>query len=316
VYYSTPSLRGEQRRTILYTRSYLNKRSARKMGKKSFSMYGTDAPGMTKKKAKKSKVLRKVFKSSVASGSVVKQEVARQVDRLIEDKTIQYTWTQQGAVGLVPYGSATWDDYNICPIFPVSVTPGFVISQGSGQGNRIGNSIRPTKFVYRGVLSANQWNGTYNNVPQPQYVMLLLLARKDTGNQVIGTTSLLYQNGSSATNPTGALYDVLAPFNEDLYNVHYKRVFKIGSAINQGGGAEPNQQQYANNDFSRAVMFNVDLTKYYYKAIKFNDATLLANVSQGLHLAWYVMNGDGTTQSLLNAPVQLTSVMSLTYKDG
>lgn len=259
---------------------------------------------------------KRVLKSVRPSGSVIKQEVSRQVDRLIEDKTIQYTWTQTGAVGLEPYGASNWGTYNCCPIFPVSATPGFVISQGSGQANRIGNSIRPTKFVYRGIVSANQWNGTYNNVPQPQYVMLLMLARKDTGNQVIGSTNLLFQNGNSATNPTGALYDVLAPFNTDLYNIYYKRVFKIGSAINQGTGTDIVNQQYANNDFSRAVMFNIDLTKHYYKAIKFSDASLPSNVAQGLHLAWYVMNGDGSAMSLLNAPVQLTSVMSLTYKDG
>lgn len=259
---------------------------------------------------------KRKFKSSKSGGKAVRGEVARQINRLIEDKTVEYTWTNLASNGLVPYNSLGWPSFNITPLFPVTTAPGFVIGQGSGQGNRVGNSIRPTKLRYRGVLCPNKYNASYNPIPQPQYCMLLLLSRKDTGNQVIGSTSLLYQNGSSSTNPTGLLYDVVAPFNYDLYNVYYKRVFKVGAAVNAGTGADAASQQFANNDFSRAVMFNIDLTKYYYKSIKFNDSTNTSTVGNGLHLAWYIMNGDGSAPVATDAPIQLTSVLELDYKDG
>lgn len=242
--------------------------------------------------------------------------VRKELDRLAETKSATYVWNQLASGGLSSYasGSGVWGVSNITPFFPAF---GYLsIPQGVGQGNRIGNSIRTHKLIYQGVVTPNQYDATWNPTPWPQELMFILFRRKDNGDTIMTQTGNLYQSGSTSLNPSGSLIDLVTPFNTDLYDVLYKRVFKIGPAENTGTGIQNTWMRIANNDFKFNVKFRMDLTKYIDKVIRFDDATNTAyGMSSYIHGAWYCMNATGTVATAAEKPCQLVSNLTLFYKD-
>ena len=186
---------------------------------------------------------------------------------MAEVKQIAYTWNQNGSGGLANYslGAGTWGVNNIIPFFPQ--TAYLSIPQGTGQGARVGNSVRTHSLIYEGVLFPNQYNATFNPTLFRRRLCFCFLSRKDTGDTLLTTLTGLYQTGSTTVNPDGTLMDIIRDFNRDLYNIHYKRVFKIGAAENLGTGAVPAFQNYASNDFAYNRKFKMDLTKYIDKVV-------------------------------------------------
>lgn len=263
--------------------------------------------GKTKKVTKKSYL--KVAKGSLAAA------VRKELDRMTETKQVAYTWNQIGSAGLANYstGAGTWGVNNIIPFFPQ--TSYLSIAQGTTQGSRIGNSVRTHSLIYSGVIYPNQYNATYNPTPIPQEVMFLLLSRKDTGDTLLTQLSALYQAGGSTQNPDGTLMDIIRDFNYDLYNIHYKRVFKIGAAENTGTGAVPGFQNYATNDFKYNQKFRINLTKYIDKIVKFNDATNTQTAAKNyIFGVWMTCDADGTGAT--HQPTCLTSQLVYKFKDA
>lgn len=267
----------------------------------------------TKRKRTVSKYGKKTYMKA-AKGSIA-VAVRKALDRLTETKQVAYTWNQIGSNGLANYssGSGVWGVRNIIPFFPQATY--LNIAQGNTQGTRVGNSVRTHSLVYSGVVYPNQYNASYNPYPIPQEVMFLLLSRKDTGDTLLTTLTGLYQTGGATANPDGTVFDIVRDFNYDLYNIHYKRVFKIGAAENVGTGAVPGFQNYASNDFKYNQKFRMDLTKYIDKIVKFNDST---NTQTGgknyIFGVWMTCDADGTGSTY--EPTCITSQLVYKYKDA
>lgn len=269
-------------------------------------------PTYPRKKAKVTKVTKKTY-TKVSKGELA-LAVRKELDKMAEVKQVAYTWNQIGSGGLANYslGAGTWGVNNIIPFFPQ--TSYLSIAQGTGQGARVGNSIRTHSLIYEGVLYPNQYNATYNPTPIPQEVMFLLISRKDTGDTLLTQLSALYQVGSATANPDGTLMDIIRDFNRDLYNVHYKRVFKIGAAENVGTGAVPGFQNYASNDFAYNRKFKMDLTKYIDKVVKFNDATNTQTGAKNyIFGVWMTCDADGTGAT--HQPTCVTSNLIFKFID-
>lgn len=262
-----------------------------------------------RKKARVAKLTKKTY-HKVSKGSLA-LAVRKELDKMAEVKQVAYTWNQIGSGGLANYstGSGVWGVNNIIPFFPH--TSYLSIPQGTGQGARVGNSVRTHSFIYEGVLYPNQYNATYNPTPIPQEVMFVLLSRKDTGDTLLTTLTALYQTGSTTVNPDGTLMDIIRDFNRDLYNIHYKRVFKIGAAENTGTGAVAGFQNYATNDFAYNRKFKMDLTKYIDKVVRYNDASNTQTSAKNyIFGVWMTCDADGTGAT--HQPTCLTS--NLIYK--
>ena len=273
-------------------------------------------PQYPRKKARVTKVTKKTY-TKVSKGELA-IAVRKELDKMAETKQATYVWNQLDANSLGNYttGAGIWGVANVAPFFPQTAIPGYIIAQGTGQGNRVGNSVRTHKLMYKGVIYPSQYNATYNAIPIPQEVMFLLFSRKDTGDQFLSTTAALYQNGSNSSNPTGQLTDLIQDFNLDLYNIHYKRIFKLGYAENVGTGAAAGRANYATNDFKYNCKFAMDLTKYIDKVIKFNDGSNFAvGMKNFIFGAWFPCNADGSAAVANYRPVSMTSNIIYRYKD-
>jgi len=190
------------------------------------------------------------------------------ISRMAENKNQNF----KGSVGLVPYGNANWGS-TITPCSPDTLY--LTITQGVGQGDRVGNSIRVKSLKFSGVLRALAYDSLLNPTPVPHYVKMFFLTRKDTPTDIYSGFTDVLQFGNNSEGPGNAsqLRNLYRPVNTDAWTVHTTRIFKLGYSIYQGTGANTTAQFHSNNDFKLNQFVNVDLTKYCTKIIKFDDNT-------------------------------------------
>jgi len=157
----------------------------------------------------------------------------------------------------------------------ISIAPsstGFVIPQGVGQGQRVGNHIRTKRATVKGILHQNPFDAVTNNQPLPLQVRMLIFKDKFNKSGQPAAVSLdLFQTGSTAIGPTNDLADIMLDINRDRYQVYHDQVMKVGFASYQGTGTLPIFQSFTNNDFSLNCEFSVDITKFIPKQIMYND---------------------------------------------
>lgn len=157
----------------------------------------------------------------------------------------------------------------------ISIAPsstGFVIPQGTGQGNRIGNQITTKKAVVKGILHQNIYDAGTNGIPLPVQVRMLIFKDKfNKAGQPAAVSLDLFQTGSTSIGPTNDLVDMILEVNKDRYQVYHDEIMKLGFANYAGTGVNANFQSFANNDYSLNCEFSVDITKFIPKNIMYND---------------------------------------------
>lgn len=193
--------------------------------------------------------------------------VKRQVGRLEEKKeSNQYSLSTP----LPNSANAGWTASSI-PICPF--TTGFIIPQGTGQGNRIGNRIRTKKAWVKGIIHPNEYNASTNAEPQPYQIRMLIFKDKFNPTGQPAAPSLdLFQSGSTSIGPQNDLVDMILDPNRDRYQIYHDEIMKCGPAANQGSGTSVTFQQFMNNDFSYNCQFSVDVTKFLPTVVTYNDA--------------------------------------------
>jgi len=125
------------------------------------------------------------------------------------------------------------------------------IPQGTDDWNRVGDTIRPTKLVIRGLVSMDR---TYANDNKVVLVRIVVLSSKATKNRVATTSlfgtysgELLHPNLDSGTQVkafTGDQNDLHYPINTDLFIVHYDKIHRIAMVAADGGSLEENPAGY------------------------------------------------------------------------
>ena len=148
------------------------------------------------------------------------------------------------------------------------------MSQGDGQGQRIGNKIKMKRWIIKGQIQPHQptQNFSENSYLQQSYqgyATIYFGRRVDTGN-VDTTLTKFLESGNSAVNPIGSNTEMMLPVNKDLYKVYWRKTFKLGSAFGQTVAS----QTIPNNDFGVCRTFGFDVCKYILKnrILKFNDS--------------------------------------------
>lgn len=243
--------------------------------KKSFRKYSRKGPKRTYKR-------KSYAKKTPAIKRMIKKEIARNV----EDKTIQMFDFQR------VLRSTFAGDFDAVNIIPLGPDPSSILcNQGTGQGGRIGNRIKTKKLTLKGVLSPAYYDGVTNPGPTPMQVkMWIFYDRRDPNAlpQVLNAGDF-FQNGNSARSFNTDLTDMVMPVNTDRYRVFTTRTFKLGYAQFTGGsGTNAPSGFYANNDFKLNATFNIDLTKYYPKDVRFEDNSALPT-TRGLYCMWVVV---------------------------
>lgn len=171
---------------------------------------------------------------------------------------------------LAPSNNAGWVASSI-PICPYAT--GFVISQGAGQGQRIGNQIRTKKCWVKGIIHPNIQDPTTNIQPLPIQIRMILFKDKfNKSSQPSAVGIDLFQNGSTVLPPQNDLCDMILDINKDRYTVYHDETMKLGTSNFQGTGNLASFQFFANNDFNYNCQFSVDCTKFLPKTITYNDA--------------------------------------------
>lgn len=234
----------------------------------------------------------------------------RVVARNEENKSRQYSATRT----LFPYAGA--QDTNV---FPVSPYASFLdIQQGTADGARIGNRIK----IKSGTITFTIWPFNYNvitnTVPIPQNVMFYLFYDRlnDAAVPTPSANGDFFQNNGSTATFTGTLTDLTRWVNRDRYRVVYKRMFKLGFAINQVGGADSNNAQWSNNDYKLNVLnFKVNFTKWLVKNVKFNDNNSNP-MTRGLFGMFITVPCNGSSFGSSQIPSTFTYQTQLVYEDA
>lgn len=255
------------------------------------------------------RVIRRRGDKKVMSNAVITKMLRRLPPP--EVKTSRFLYTNTGANALPDYNGLNWGlDFGVWLLNPTQNR--IDITQGVGQGQRVGNNIRTKSSYLSGILYANQQNAAYNTTPKPYEVMFIIYKILGQGNIADVTLTGLFQNGNSQAIPTGTLQDLTLPINQDKYRIYYRRVFKIGPADNTGSGSSTGLQFFANNDYKRNQRFYIPLTKYMDKRMKFNDTD--RNVkNDNLYLAVLPLACDGTQQVAGNSLAAVNMLMTQTY---
>lgn len=222
--------------------------------------------------------------------AAVKRIVRREISRNQEVKTKQSFVSN---VQLFPTTAASFAS-NVIQVGPNSAN--LVVSQGTGQGNRVGNQIITKRLVFSGRLTPQGWDTTLNPNPRPLAVKMLVLYDREDDNTAPVPGSTFFQDGNTTVGFAGTLMDMVKPINADRFRILAQRTFKLGFAAYTGTATTPaNQSQwqaYTNNDFKLNCEFRLDLTKYYPKRVKFNDTTS-DPTTRGLWVFFYYIDATG-----------------------
>ena len=144
--------------------------------------------------------------------------------------------------------NAGWTTSSI-PICPFAT--GFIIPQGTGQGQRVGNQIRTQKCVVRGIIHPNAYDAVTNPQPIPIEIRMILFKDKFFRSGQPSAVALdLFQNGSTVLPPQNDLADMILDLNRDRYQIYHDQILKVGNADYSGSGTLLIFQSFTNNDFS------------------------------------------------------------------
>lgn len=248
-------------------------------------------------------------KKKMAVSSVVKSYVNRTIHKNIENKCVQIN-------GGYSFGNITESpDMNAYPMCPLNTF--WTISLGTGQGARIGNSIRTRKVYLNYVLRPLGYDALTNPNPQPCEVQMMLGYLKLTPGTlpVAADFNQLFQAGSSVSAPVGSLRDIVSVINTDYWVIKKKWTHKIGFAEYSGTGSEAVVQYRANNDFKLNVVKRLDITKFIPKHISFNDANPTA-MTKNLFLMHQAVASSGGTFGSTTLQANIEFWIDFHYEDA
>lgn len=212
--------------------------------------------------------------------------------------------------------------FSLTPNTAVTFPQGQIaLSQGTGQGNRVGNAVEFTKGTLRMMLSCNPYDATLNPSPQP-IIAKIFVGYDRTKAYGLPDASLpdFFQNGSSTANPTGNLTDMFSLVNKDRYVICYSRTVKIGCSEYFGlpatsGSAVPQfYQYYTNNDYKLNPVVNINFTKKMIHKAKFDDATNTQS-QRGMY-CWILTSPSTFASTMTGSPLAINCQINNEFKDA
>lgn len=224
-------------------------------------------------------VVSKIHPSSNFVSPSVKQYVRRAIAAASENKEPQPVSATDTAITPLTNAAAGWGTL-------ISCADVWNISQGVGQGGRVGDKITPKKWNIRGYVHTNAAAAI------PCVVKMFVFKQKLTYENPQGAAYSgpvdFFQYGSSSIGASNNYQDILRKVNEDKYTLMTSRVMKLGTA---GSGTN------TNNDFKCVVPFNINLLKYQGHKVCYNDTTSTPT-NMGLYICFALAEYGGTTKTV------------------
>lgn len=240
--------------------------------------------------------------------TAVAKYVNRVVHRNIENKTV----TEKNEVNFAAYfANSTLMVQTISPA-PASL----VINLGTGQGERIGNTIKTRKLLLKYVIFPNKYEPTLVDQPEPQEVIIWIGYLKNNRMKSPDAADFanFFQNGSGTSAPYSNLWDVTLPVNQDLFHICKTIRHKLGHSVYTDFNGIKEQSYFSNNDFKLNCSRTIDCTSYINKTLKFNDTSTTPDT--GLYMWMTAVNASGTIATYNIATVGMFYTLRYDYEDA
>lgn len=230
---------------------------------------------------------------------VTKADVNRAISRRLENKvTVDFAANQT----IVPADAGFSPTHRY--LLPI-------ITQGLGQGGRIGNSIHIRSGKICMFINLN--STSLLNINSPLMVRVWLVSYKEANNNAAPSFTTFFQTGNATVGFQKTMLDMILPVNKDQFVVYFDKTYKIG----YGGGLSntaPNANNVDNSSFNQRI--DIEWGQYFKEALDFNDTDNVAQ-NRNLHMVWTAVRADGgviasTTDS--GAEYHLTNTVK--YEDG
>ena len=243
--------------------------------------------------------------------TVVKKYVNRRLAKEAEVKNVVVTIskpTPSSSSNYKPINPYTID--TACNVLSLTAAPDN-ISQGVGQGDRVGDQIQVKKLLFKGYIyslqtgiAPNLLGGFPTNVTM--YIGRLKSTLTAPNPSAFGQ---LFQAGDTTFSPTddnrSSLYDI----NKDVWTVFYRRTFKIG------GSTQTSANAVSNNDYSALRRFSINCSKWIPKKLHYND-NVITSQNAGLYVWFTISNyNDQPITSAYVPQVQLCALNDFQYTD-
>jgi len=257
-----------------------------------------------------------MYKKAIAkvNNKIFAKKVLSVMKRAEETKHAQPLQNLQGLPLLAYGGTSTPTASSYIDLTTVFNT----IQQGTGQGDRIGNRITPTRFVFSGFMNFNADIGGAGDNSQPQYVKMFIFRMKNTVSATAPDMTKFFQYGSTSQAPTGYIQDIKNRVNLDDIVLYTTRLFKLSpSAIPNTTGVIG--AAFTNNDYKLTQAFKIDLTKHIKKAV-YDDQTAQLKNHQMFCAFVFGMNTCEEVKKYqpdgeLHTPIQIAYTIECAYKD-
>lgn len=249
-----------------------------------------------KAKAKsKRRPYRKRFSKAKAKSktSAVYQAVKKVMGRQIETKmndTEMVTGTIQGFI----------DNTKVFPLLPL-------LTQGTGEGNRIGNRVNCCNLTMR----LNIYVNNQSTVVPPIWIDFYIYKVKPlvTLPPSAGIMSQFLEDGNSSTQYVGTVLDGLRKLNDEYFTSIIHKRFLLFNPLNTSNYLSSSSQAGP----CKTMVLN--LTKYVKKVWMFND--LLTQVTNdNLYMSIGATVCDGSVLALATAFGTISYVVEASYKDA
>lgn len=264
------------------------------------------------KKSYKKSYKKKTTTIKTTWAKPLKSMVKKLIERRLEDKIASSNIVNNEPICFIDGGITP--PYTIGNNVNSPMSMFLAITQGVGQEQRIGNEITIKKWSLNGALQIGEYATPL--IPQPYYVTMYILRRKDYG-QITGNPSDLFQAGNNSTGAEGTIIDNTLYLNKDVYVQLFKRRFKVGNSVSLDSSGNVVQ---ANNDFKTLHTFRVPLTKYFKNCVvKYNDAAPSPTTGKiNIYILWLIAGANNmqllsaTGQPVSNVTYTMTSNMIYT----
>lgn len=260
------------------------------------------------KKAIVRKALKKSWKRSVA-------KVAKKViNQMAENKVATYSFSAQPFCLQSTTTSLAGNYYVVSP----STTAYYTITQGTGNTNRVGNSISTKRLMVNLAICPRSYNATTNNTMIPSEVLVYFYKVKGYTNAFQSATDIqnFYENGSTTTGPLGYLMDINAKLNKDAYTYLTHKRYKVGRSVvgSTTNLTAANYNSATNNDFKWNVVDKISLTRFCPKTLTFSDNTVSPSQPY-IHMLIQVIAADGTILALDQQPINVYGKVEYQFQD-
>lgn len=187
----------------------------------------------------------------------VKTYIKRAIGKVAENKIA--ATSSEPDVDLLSYNTTTF----ALPF--IGLQDAMNLNQGTGQGERVGNAVKPKVFRIIGHLIPTG----LDDAAIPLFVRHIILRQRESFEVPAGYADL-FQNGNTTAPPALNMTDIYRPLNKDTYKIYYDKVYTV-SPINK---LVTDPARSYGSGLSPVKIFDIDLINMAPNVVKYNDANV------------------------------------------